>query len=260
MINPATIDAINKGVYASAHIMESYSNLDFILKSEESILRKISPIIKNKKILDIGIGGGRTTKFLLKISRDYTGIDYSAQAVQIAKNKYADVSILCCDARELKIFKDSTFDFVLFSFNGIDSIPHEGRIKALKEIYRVLNKDGFFMFSTHSRDHRDFNKYFKYLWKEKARFNCAFIKAYLKALYYLPQHIKMKGYEIYADEYAIINDSAHGFSLLHYYIGISEQITQLESIGFSDVEAYDIEGGLTNNDTVSSWIYYLSKK
>ncbi len=70
----------------------------------------------------------------------------------------------------------------------------------------------------------------------------------------------MKKHEISGDEYAIVNDSDHRFSLLHYYIGINRQIEQLEKIGFSDIEAYDAEGERVITDTESHWIYYLANK
>ena len=70
----------------------------------------------------------------------------------------------------------------------------------------------------------------------------------------------MKKHETYSNEYAIINDTAHGFSLLAYYIAASRQIEQLESTGFVDTEVYDMEGKLIDNDRDSPWTYYLTKK
>ncbi|HEX8097379.1 MAG TPA: class I SAM-dependent methyltransferase, partial [Pyrinomonadaceae bacterium] len=210
-----------------------------------------------KKLLDIGIGGGRTTKYLLEISKDYTGIDYTPGCVEAARKKYPEARILCRDARDLKEFAGAEFDFALFSFNSIDYVPHEDRLKVLSEILRVLKPGGFFMFSTHNRDYRHFNKQ---PWEEGLRFDVGYLKSCLYSLYYLPRHLGMKRHEVYTDEYAIINDNAHGFSLLAYYIGTAEQVRQLESVGYRYVSAYDMEGNEVSSDTAFPWVYYLAQK
>ena len=251
------VDKINKSAYARAEVVDWYDNLEFSLAPEKVILEKVTPVIKDKKLLDIGIGGGRTTRFLLEISKDYTGIDYTPRCVEIVKSKYPAATIHCCDARDLSAFSSETFDFVLFSFNAIDYIVHDDRIKALREIHRVLKPGGLFMFSTHNRDYKLFNKL---LWQEGIQFNLNYLKNCLYTLAHLPKHFRMKQHEIYTDEYAIINDNAHGFSLLAYYISTCQQIEQLERTGFVDTEAYDMAGNLVDNDTVFPWTYYLTKK
>ncbi|MBF0188289.1 MAG: methyltransferase domain-containing protein, partial [Magnetococcales bacterium] len=48
-------------------------------------------------------------------------------------------------------FETTSFDVVLFSFNGIDYIhPYSARLATLREIWRVLKPDGLFIFSTHN--------------------------------------------------------------------------------------------------------------
>lgn len=257
MENQKVLDAVNKKAYARADVVKHYENLDMLHKPERMLLERLTPQIRDKKILDIAIGGGRTTKYLLQISKDYTGIDYTPEFVEVAKRKYKDATILCCDARDLKEFADETFDFVLFAFNSIDYIPHRDRIKALRESYRVLKKGGHFMFSTHNRDHESFNKL---PWQEKFQFRLSYLKYCLYCLYHLPKHLEMKKHEIHTDEFAVINDNAHGFSLLAYYISIPEQLKQLAAVGFSDIEVYDMEGDRVTSDTRFPWTYYLAKR
>ncbi len=251
------VNHVNQQTYARSEVLKSYYHWDFLMPPEQAVLERLLPLIKDKMLLDIGIGAGRTTKFLLEISRDYTGIDYTPSFVEIVRKKHEDANILCCDARDLGIFRESTFDFILFSFNGIDSVVHEDRIRVLKEIYRVLKPGGFFMFSSHNRNYIRFNKI---PWQLKIPFSLAELRSHLTLLYHLPRHFSMKRHEVYADEYAIINDSAHDFSLLLYYIGVSNQIKQLQNIGFLSVEAYDIEGSQVSSDTTSPWIHYLANK
>ena len=250
------VDTTNQAAYARTETVVWYKDFEFILKPEAVILEAIAPVIKGKKLLDIGIGGGRTTKFLLEISSDYTGIDYTPDFIEAARQRFPNANLLCCDARDLRGFADATFDFVLFSFNAIDYMIHEDRLSCLAEINRVLKPGGFFMFSTHNRDYRHFDKF---PWQER-RFDLNHLKSCLYTLVHLPKHQRMKKYEVRTDEYAIINDNAHGFSLLAYYIGFAEQVRQLHEVGFVSVEAYDMEGNPTQGDVNFPWIYYLARR
>jgi len=252
-----TLDSINKRAYSNKKILRWYDDLDNILRPEEVILESLAPAIKDRKLMDIGIGGGRTTRRLLELSKDYLGIDYSPDFVAVARRKFPEARIECCDARDLGMFATDAFDFALFSFNSIDYIAHDGRIRALAEINRVLKPNGFFMFATHNRDYRGFNKL---PWQEQTPFSLGHLKSCLYTFVHLPKHFLMQKHEQHTREYAIVNDTAHGFSLLSYYIGMSEQIRQLERMGFTMVEAYNAEGERVVEDSESPWIHYLARK
>lgn len=63
-------------------------------------------------------------------------------------------------------FKNGSFDKVIFSFNGIMSIPSQvNRNRALQEIYRILEKQGIFIFTTHDRNKEE--AYFAFWESEK---------------------------------------------------------------------------------------------
>lgn len=252
-----SLNFTNQSTYSRTDVLAYYQSLETLFETEKVLFEKLFPKIKDSKILDLGVGGGRTTKFLLQVSDDYTGIDYVAQFAEETSEKYPNAKILCCDARNLEAFENETFDFILFSYNGIDYVSNKDRLKALKEIYRVLKTGGTFMFSSHNREYECFNKL---PWHQTIKFNVKYFIFVLHCFYHLPKHFRMKKYEVYTDDYAIINDGDHRFSLLHYYISIDKQNEQLNEIGFFDIEAYDIEGKLVESDSASHWIYYLAKK
>jgi SAM-dependent methyltransferase len=61
------------------------------------------------------------------------------------------------DARDLSAFANASFDLVIFSYNGIDSVDPEGRLAILNEVSRVLSPGGTFLFSTFHRGWEGFN-------------------------------------------------------------------------------------------------------
>lgn len=104
---------------------------------------------KNKKILEIGCGNGFTAIELSKKGYDVTAIDISKVLLDIAKaripqNLENKPTILFSDARKLD-FADNTFDIVISS-SLIEHFTREDALKHLREVKRVLNYKGCYVF------------------------------------------------------------------------------------------------------------------
>ena len=56
------------------------------------------------------------------------------------------ISFLTADARSMKLFKNNSFDFILFSFKGIHYADYEERMVILREIRRLIRPRGYFCF------------------------------------------------------------------------------------------------------------------
>ncbi|MCL2512733.1 MAG: class I SAM-dependent methyltransferase [Oscillospiraceae bacterium] len=118
------------------------------------------------KILDLGCGAGRTTFGLFEMGyRGIIGLDLSdgmiAAALDITKSKNLLIPFIAGNACELT-FDSASFDAVIFSFNGIMTIPtSEMRQKAFDEIYRVLKPGGIFIFTAHYMDNPQFVSFWK---------------------------------------------------------------------------------------------------
>ncbi len=252
-------DDLNRKAFESARAVRFYDfSTPRLFEGEATILESLRPALKEKRLLDIGIGGGRTTPFLLEISTDYTGIDYSARLVARARDKFKIDSIFQCDVRDMRRFADETFDFAFFSFNGLDYVSHEGRIKALAEIHRILKSGGIYMFSAHNRSYR-------YLreepWGRGVAFGTlSFFKECVWQVLLIPRHYWMRRFEVNKRNYAVLNDSARRHSLLTYYITAPAQVAQLRSTGFTAIDVYDARGNPIEDDDSSPWIYYVARK
>ena len=74
----------------------------------------------NLKVLDLGVGAGRTTKFLMDLADEYVGIDYSQGMINACKKgKLSKLKFFVADAQNLNFLDSNYFDFILFSYNGI---------------------------------------------------------------------------------------------------------------------------------------------
>lgn len=122
--------------------------------SEKIIFDKY--ISKNNKILDLGCGAGRTTINLFKNGfLNIKGIDIASNLIDYAKDysmkNNLDINFEVGDATSLNE-DDNSYDVVIFSYNGMQCIPgYNNRLSVLKEVYRVLKKDGVFIFTAHDR-------------------------------------------------------------------------------------------------------------
>lgn len=118
-------------------------------KIKELAIKKLK-LNENSKILDLCTGTGDIAFFLKRKYPDASviGIDFSSEMLKIAKQKNnSDINFQKADCTNLP-FDDNSFDLCTISF-GLRNIENQG--SALKEIYRVLKKDGIFM-------HIDFGK------------------------------------------------------------------------------------------------------
>lgn len=234
-----TLAMSNKRVYESRNIVEEYSSLDQLKKPEQTILNDIKAELEHMKMLDIGVGGGRTTVHFANLVNQYIGIDYSENMIDVCKKRFSsiiseNISFKVCDARDMKIFENNYFDFILFSFNGIDSVSYEDRLKILKEIIRLGKKGGYFCFSTHNIQHDE-------LFNIRVSLNPIRL-SWRIFRYTLLRFLNKNLTKLREQNYAIIKDNAHMFRLKHCYIKPIEQIKQLNNLGFKNIKIYSYNG------------------
>lgn len=144
----------NHGYYEKDGIVRRYAAMDALFPAEEALLERLRVELREASLLDIGVGGGRTTVRFAPAVAAYTGADYAAAMVEACKARFAaglpKAEWAVADARELPPAWIGRFDAALFSYNGIDCLDPEDRPRALKEMRRALKPGGWLLFSFHN--------------------------------------------------------------------------------------------------------------
>lgn len=251
----------NQQVWFQTDIALEYARDQGPTPAEATILHDFSTYITQAALLDIGIGAGRTTGFLATACRQYTGIDYSQAMINLATTTFPEADLRQQDARNLSDFAEASFDMVWFSYNGIDYVSHNDRIKILREVRRVLKPQGLFIFSSHNRDSITYPAY--HLKNLSFSINpVRFAKRFFHYVNGIINAAKLRGQEVHTNDYAILNDPAHQYNMLTYYISGEKQVEQLKAVGFEvlgmvGMEGKKLTGDANYNDGYS--IYYASR-
>lgn len=141
------IDQNNKNCYGSYPVVNHYSKASgWLDPGEKKAFLYATLAASPDRLLDIGVGGGRTIPLMLQLGSNYVGIDYVPALVRRAQRRYPKIDLREMDARNL-LFHNDFFGLVSFSFNGIDSVGDTGRRKILQEVHRILQPNGYFVFS-----------------------------------------------------------------------------------------------------------------
>jgi ubiquinone/menaquinone biosynthesis C-methylase UbiE len=146
---PVVRDGANLRIYNEPSVAAHYAALHHLTACERSLFDTY--LRSGMDILDIGVGGGRTTPYLSGVASHYVGLDYSEEMIRICRCKFPQLEFCVADAADLSAFDDDSFDALVIAFNGLDYVlPAERREQCLRECYRVLRPGGVFIFSSHN--------------------------------------------------------------------------------------------------------------
>ncbi|MFB2836044.1 class I SAM-dependent methyltransferase [Floridanema evergladense] len=137
----------NKEVYRTQEFSRwAYGN-GLLPEEEYLIANYLDP---SKKTVEAGTGGGRILLAMSKLGfTSLYGFDYLPEFIEVAKQRDVDrnIDFQVQDATQLN-YEDCSFEQILYLGQMVSSIDDElGRLKALKEAYRILNIGGTALFS-----------------------------------------------------------------------------------------------------------------
>jgi ubiquinone/menaquinone biosynthesis C-methylase UbiE len=246
-----------ESVWEKKDIIELY-NSEKLHEPELKILDLLKPKLSEMKMLDIGVGAGRTTIHFAPLVEEYIGIDCSTNMIKACKNKFRNDKLIfkVLSATDLQSFASNYFDFVMFSFNGLDCILNqEEREKTLNEIRRILKPNGYFYFTSHNLN---------YLW----RF-CNFTKPInrheirrmiLMRIYNWKTWKKIRNRSKNLN-YLIANNGSHDFGIYLYFVSPISQLKILQSKGFKvkiiDLKGNSIDLASLEKEENNSYLHYL---
>lgn len=243
----------NHSAYSRPDVVQHYAKQYALQPGEAHLFEKYIP--KNADILDIGVGGGRTTPFLSSTARRYVGIDYSEAMVAACRERFPLREFVVVDALDMSAFAAESFDVAIFSFNGIDALRTDAsRLKCFAEICRVMRPGAVFIFSSHNArmlavlpDLRGADLA-RRVWRcVRAIFRGSVfaIKALCSTRFY-----RGEGY---------IKDPVDGGLRLH---GSTPRllITEVEAQGFSYLEHVAADRPESDNVFLAPWFYYAFRK
>lgn len=102
-------------------------------------------ILKNKIILELGIGNGKTLRSILKQNpREVTAIDFSQEAINQAKKEFSNTNFIKSNIINLP-FKNKQFNIVV-CYYILNNLSEKERKIAVSEIRRILKPNGRVIF------------------------------------------------------------------------------------------------------------------
>lgn len=249
----------NIAIYALKNIAPYYAR-EPLYPPEIHFFLKYKAHFAGKTALDIGVGTGRTSRYLASHCARYVGIDLSREMLALFGPPLANTELVHCDMRHFKARTNDIFDFVLGSNAAFDALNHQDRLAILRDIFEMTAPGAIFAFSTHNLNWHGIGQGPSMTWvKDPVRA----LRNWFEYRRSLKNHRKMRNQEERYATYAILNDVSHHWLALLYYIGRCEQTNQLEEHGFEVLEVYDRDGNIIPpgaDDSGHASLYYVCRR
>jgi SAM-dependent methyltransferase len=229
----------NNSVWAKGDYVSGYATQE--LRPPEVVFLLHYAELLSGRILEIGCGAGRITGYLGARGGGVLGLDISPAMIDYCRQHYSDITFEVGDVRELGRFADGSRDLIVAEFNILGVLDDLDRRRALRELNRILSPDGLLVFSAHN---------LAYLPRvaapprlvTRSRNPARAVWNLARLPRRMANHRHLKPLQRFESNYAIVNDEAHDFRLLHYYIGRDAQAEQLAETGFDLLECLDGSG------------------
>jgi ubiquinone/menaquinone biosynthesis C-methylase UbiE len=163
---------VNPSVYTKKYYLTDCTGYGEFIKSHgnllenrfQEVVRCLGSLIAGSRVLDIGCGRGEVALFCAKNGAISVGIDYSRDAIALAKFAQSkqpkivkeNTIFYLMDAKKLS-FQNSYFDYIIVT-DVVEHLYPEELDRVFGEIKRVLKKNGKVII--HTAPNKWFNDYF----------------------------------------------------------------------------------------------------
>jgi SAM-dependent methyltransferase len=245
LVNGPAQAEINARVWRSGRYLSDYDNVG--LKPAEALILARYRDALTGRVLDLGCGAGRLFGYLVLLGADAHGIDISPQMVEHCRRRFPGADVRVGDLADLRSSVEGQFDAVVMSDNLIDVFDDVQRRRVLGCTRDLLNPGGLLIFSSHNLDH----------WDQaparsdgmRDRLGAAVRRSPAGWAWMLGDLVvgrrnrrRLRPLQRRTGDHAVVNDSAHHYSLLHYYIGRVGQERQLSELGLELLDVLETAG------------------
>lgn len=250
--------------YSRRDIVNDFASRNYLTPAEFVALGEAWPQVRGD-VLDVGVGGGRTTGYLRSIASSYRAIDISSEMADACRAQHPGVEISVGDARTLDGHADDSYDLVLFSFNGIDYIDHGERDQVFASALRVLRPGGAFVYSSHNLGVLEgrlppLQPVPLVRTIDPARMLVRGVRALAGTLRRRRNRRRLGDRQYLGDGHALVNDECYDHSLLTVYVDPQRERETLASAGFERIVTVDASGCLDPGQHRDPWVYYVARK
>jgi SAM-dependent methyltransferase len=211
------------------------------LRPVESVLLERYRQALSGDVLELGCGGGRITGHLVPLARSLHGVDIAPDMVAHCRRAFPQATFSQADIRDLSGIETASADAVVAGFNVIDVLTHEDRGAFLDELHRILRPGGTFIFSSHNLACVPLIEGPLHTLSRNP------IRA-ANRIARLPRSLRnrrrLEPLQQFEADYAIVNDVANDYSLLHYYIARDGEQRELAAHAFELIECLDLSGAV----------------
>ena len=218
-------------------------------------------------VLDIGIGGGRTTGLLAPTARSYVGLDLSTEMVEVARTRHPGADLRTGNAVGLAGLPDAAYDLVVFSYNGLDALDHADRGAALASMARVARPRGRVLFSSLNLDGVSFDER---PWRVAGGLLSARVRYHVA---YAARHpgTLVRSMQNYRRTRAQVEDGrgwgrrpmrAHEFRFVVHFATMEETVAEARDVGLEVVAAYADDGSElapSTPHTDADYVHYVCR-
>ena len=248
--------------YQNSGTASAYAVMSSLYPSEALILDTLRPLLATMDMLDLGVGAGRTTPHFAPFVRGYTGCDFSAAMIGECRRKFPQNEFVTGDASNLDIFPDNSFDFILFSFNGLDCMNENLRAAALREMQRLLRPGGTLAFSSHNLQSVPHAR--------STRHNMALLRpsVLIGTMRSTARFLRRTRSVVFAPDRqsALVTEMHLGHRVPIFFIRPAKQVEALKAMGWEAVKIIPCDSQMEIispadiETAVAPWIYYLCQK
>lgn len=264
-------------IYNSPEVAKYYGSLNYLSACEKLLFDTF--LKPGDAIIDVGVGGGRTTPYLSSLAGTYIGVDYAHEMVTLCRSRFPHLEFLEADAQNLAPLDDQSFDALVMSFNGLDCVASDqSRLRCLAEFNRLLKDSGILIFSSHNPravllrpawNSKGVEELVRRRVGAKSSFlrpaTLALILAHASlsvckvAVHSLFRLLQRGLHQAFWRGEGYMLDSAHGGLLTHYAVP-SRVVAEVEPLGFQFLKVVGDDYPRRSKSYTTEWYYYVFRK